>query len=97
MYSNEKRCSVQIPKGVNLDSIMSSLEMGHGYHWTVLTRQPLLVAHGATIVGNMPELLLAGNETMIVAGGDAAYFERIRDVLDMLQRQSNRVRFSKEG
>ncbi|MBE0526372.1 MAG: hypothetical protein IH631_05480, partial [Candidatus Thorarchaeota archaeon] len=88
---------VEIPAGVKVDDIMRSLAIGHGYKWTVLTRDPLIIAHGAPTVGNMPELLLTGKKPMIVAGGDAIYVERIRNILEMLQRQSHRVQFTKEG
>ncbi|MHA1135883.1 MAG: hypothetical protein ACTSSE_05295 [Candidatus Thorarchaeota archaeon] len=96
MQSHEQRSGVEIPQGVKPDDIMRSLAIGHGYIWTVLTKKPLLIAHGAPTLGNMPELLLTGNKPMIVAGGDVIYVERIRNVLEMLQRQSHRVQFSKE-
>jgi hypothetical protein len=96
MQSHEQRSGVEIPKGVKPDDIMRSLAIGHGYIWTVLTKKPLLIAHGAPTLGNMPELLLTGNKPMIVAGGDAIYVDRIRNVLEMLQRQSHRVQFTKE-
>ena len=97
MLLRERRAGVEIPEGVKVADIMRSLEIGHGYSWTVLTRQPLLIAHGAPSIGNMPEILLTGNKPMVVAGGDEAYVERIRNVLEMLKRQSHRVQFTKEG
>jgi hypothetical protein len=97
MYSSEQRTGVEIPPGVTPESLMASLNIGHGYHWTVLTRYPILIAHGAPAFGNMPELLLTGNIAMVIAGGDPAYVERIRSILEMLQRQSSRVRFSEGG
>jgi hypothetical protein len=96
MQSHEQRSGVEIPQGVKPDDIMRSLAIGHGYVWTVLTRKPLLIAHGAPTLGNMPELLLTGNKPMIVAGGDAIYVDRIQNILEMLQRQSHRVQFTKE-
>jgi hypothetical protein len=83
---------VEIPFNVREEDIMRSLEMGHGYKWTVLIRQPVIVAHGAPTIGNMPELLMAGDRTLIVDGGDPAYVERIRQVLAMLQRQTHITR-----
>ena len=97
MQSHEQRSGVEIPAGVKVDDIMRSLAIGHGYKWTVFTRKPLLIAHGSPTIGNMPELLLTGNKPMIVAGGDIAYVERIRNILEMLQRQSHRVQFTQEG
>ena len=96
MYSAEQRTGIQIPSGVKSSEIMNSLAIGHGYCWTVLTRTPLLVAHGAPTIGNMPELLLTGNKALVLAGGDTAYVERIQKVLEMLQRQSHRIQFSNE-
>jgi len=96
MQSHEQRSGVEIPDGVNVDDIMRSLTIGHGYKWTVLTRKPLMVAHGAPTIGGMPELLLTGTKPMVVSGGDIVYVERIRNVLEMLLRQSHRVQFTKE-
>ena len=96
MQSHEQRAGVGIPAGVKVEAIMRSLAIGHGYKWTVLTKKPLLIAHCAPTIGNMPELLLTGNKPMVVAGGDAVYVERIRNILEMLQRQSHRVQFTKE-
>lgn len=97
MQSHEQRSGVEIPEGVKVDDIMRSLAIGHGYRWTVLTRKPLLIAHGAPTIGNMPEILLTGSKPMVVSGGDIIYVERIRNVLEMLQRQSHRIQFTQEG
>ena len=96
MQLHEQRTGVEIPKGVKVDDIMRSLAIGHGYRWTVLTRKPLLIAHGAPTIGQMPELLLTGSKPMVVSGGDIVYVERIRNVLEMLLRQSHRVQFTQE-
>ncbi|MGY5879077.1 MAG: hypothetical protein RTV31_02455 [Candidatus Thorarchaeota archaeon] len=97
MQSHEQRAGVEIPQGVKVDDIMRSLEIGHGYRWTILTRKPLLIAHGQPTIGNMPEILLTGSKPMVVAGGDTVYVERIRNILEMIERQSHRVRFTSEG
>lgn len=98
MSSHEQRTGIEIPDGVKVADIMRSLEIGHGYKWTVLTRQPLLIAHGAPRAeSSMPEILLTGSKPMVVAGGDVAYVERIRKILEMLKRQSHRVQFTQEG
>ena len=97
MYPEETRTGLEIPPGVRPDDIMRSLELGHGYKWTVLTREPLLVAHGNPTLGNMPELLMTGTESLVVAGGDAVYVDRIRQVLDMLQRHSQNMVVRREG
>jgi hypothetical protein len=80
---------VEIPFNVRDEDIMQSLDMGHGYKWTVLIRQPVIIAHGAPTIGNMPELLITGDRTLIIEGGDPAYVERIRQVLAILQRHPN--------
>jgi hypothetical protein len=97
MYPTELRSGLEIPPGVTPEEIMRSLELGHGYKWTVLTRRPLLVAHGNPTLGNMPELLMTGNRSIVVAGGDPAYVERLRQILDMLHRHSQRMVVRKEG
>ena len=97
MYTNELRSGLEIPIGVKPEDIMRSLELGHGYKWTVLTRRPLLVAHGNPTLGNMPELLMTGNRSIVVAGGNPAYVDRLKQVLEMLQRHSKRIVVRQEG
>jgi hypothetical protein len=97
MSPSEIRSGLEIPHGVTPEDIMRSLELGHGYKWTVLTRSPLLVAHGNPTLGNMPELLMTGNRSIVVAGGDPAYVNRIRQVLEMLQRHSKSLVTRLEG
>jgi hypothetical protein len=97
MYPNDLRSGLEIPLGVKPEDIMRSLELGHGYKWTVLTRRPLLVAHGNPTLGNMPELLMTGNRTIVVAGGDPAYVDRLKQVLDMLRRHTERLIVKQEG
>jgi len=91
------RIGLKIPNGVTSESLMRTLELGHGYSWRVLVRDPALVAHGAPSHGNMPEVLLLGGRTLIVAGGDAAYANRIESVLAMLTRQSKRIQHGERG
>ena len=97
MYPIELRSGLEIPPGVKPEEIMRSLELGHGYKWTVLVRRPLLVVHGTPTIGNMPELLMTGNRSIVVAGGDPAYVDRLRQVLDMLQRHSQRLSAKQGG
>jgi len=97
MQSHEQRAGIEIPDGVKVDDIMRSLEIGHGYKWTVLTRKPLLIAHGQPTIGNMPEILITGSKPMVIAGGDVVYVERISKILEMIQRQAHRVQFTSEG
>lgn len=97
MHQHEHRAGVEIPFGVRPEDIMKTLEIGHRYKWIVLVRQPVIVAHGASTLGNMPELLMTGDRSLIIAGGDPAYVERIRQVLAILQKQSHRSTIRPEG
>ncbi|TFG34593.1 hypothetical protein EU527_02495 [Candidatus Thorarchaeota archaeon] len=96
MHLSEQRSGILIPEGVNPKDIIESLTIGHGYKWIILTEQPILVAYGEPSVGDMPELLLTGDKSIVVAGSNSAYVSRIRSVLEMLQRQAHRINFSKE-
>jgi len=97
MHLSERRSGIAIPSGVNPKDIMKSLIIGHGYRWTVLTEQPILIAFGESTVSDMPELLITGNKSVVVACGNENYTNRIKNILDMLQRQAHRVDFSKEA
>ena len=97
MYPSELRSGLEIPHGVKSEDIMRALELGHGYKWTVLTRRPLLVAHGNPTLGNMPELLMTGSRSIVIAGGEPAYVDRLKQVLEMLQRHVERLTSKTEG
>ncbi len=87
MLKSGDRIALELPVGVTQESLMHSLEMGHGYNWTVLTKSPALIAHGLPKVNNMPEILLIGKDMLIVSGSDTVYAERLQRVLEMLRRQ----------
>ena len=96
MHLLDQRIGLEIPEQVNVKEFMRSLVIGHGYRWTILTEHPILIAFGETIVGDMPELLITGDKSVVVSGGNSVYVSRIKSVLEMLQRQAHRVSFSKE-
>jgi len=82
------RTGLDLPRGVKPQTVMDALQKGHGYQWIVLCRSPVLIAYGAPSHGeNLPELLLTGNRTLVMAGGGPVYAERFRRVLEILQRQ----------
>jgi len=91
MLKSGDRIAIELPVGVTQDSVMQSLKMGHGYNWLVLTQSPALVAHGSSEFGNMPEILIVGENLLIISGSDTVYAERLQRVLDMLRRQVNSV------
>jgi len=96
MHLLEPRCGLEIPEQVDPKDFMRSLIIGHGYRWTILTEHPILIAFGETSVGDMPELLITGGRSVVISGGNNAYVNRIRCILEMLQRQAHRIDFSKE-
>jgi hypothetical protein len=87
MLKSGDRIAIELPVGVTQESVMHSLEMGHGYNWIVLTKSPALVAHGSSELDNMPEILLIGEKILIISGSDTVYAERLQRVLEMLKRQ----------
>ncbi|MHA2072214.1 MAG: hypothetical protein ACW985_10575 [Candidatus Thorarchaeota archaeon] len=91
MLKSGDRIAIELPVGVTQESVMHSLEMGHSYNWIVLTKSPALVAHGSSDLGNMPEILLIGENMLIVSGSDPVYAERLQRVLEMLRRQIKAV------
>jgi hypothetical protein len=91
MLKSGDRIAIELPVGVTQDSVMQSLEIGHGYNWLVLTKSPALVAHGSSELGSMPEVLIVGDNLLIVSGSDMVYAERLQRVLEMLRRQVNSV------
>ena len=97
MLERDDRVGIEIPPGVSSDSIMMSLELGHGYVWQVIVREPALVAHGSTKYGDMPEILLLAGRTLILSGGGNNYVKRIQSVLAMLQRQKSSIPESTGG
>jgi hypothetical protein len=96
MHLLEHRSGLEIPEQVDPKDFMRSLIIGHRYRWTILTEHPILIAFGETTVGDMPELLITGSRSVVISGGNDAYVNRIKSILEMLQRQAHRVDFSKE-
>jgi hypothetical protein len=81
-----ERIELRIPSTVQPVQVMEILQLGHSYSWIVLAREPVLLAYGAPSIGNMPELFVIGESTLLLAGGEEAYVDRIQHVIDMLQR-----------
>lgn len=96
MLKSAERTALELPIGVTHDSVIRSLELGHGYMWMTLTRNPVRVTYGSSRTGNMPELLILGARSLLLSGGDDVYIERIQRVLEMLSRQ-NHTTLSKMG
>jgi len=76
---------------------MDALTKGHGYQWLAIAKRPILLVYGETSSGEMPQLLLTGNTTLVVSGGDGAYIERLRRMLEILERQEERELLAQEG
>ncbi|MFW9888746.1 MAG: hypothetical protein ACFFER_11210 [Candidatus Thorarchaeota archaeon] len=87
MLKSGDRMAIELPFGVTHEAVMHSLGIGHGYNWLVLTKSPTLVAHGSSDFGNMPEILLVGENLLLVSGLDTVYAKRLQRVLEMLGRQ----------
>ncbi|MHA2189260.1 MAG: hypothetical protein ACXAEB_00095 [Candidatus Thorarchaeota archaeon] len=97
MFKLNDRTSLDLPAKVAPSSVMQLLEIGHGYRWTIITRNPALLAHGLPATGDMPELLIVGKKTLIISGGNTVYVERIERILDMLSRRSQNVGMTAGG
>jgi hypothetical protein len=91
MLKSGDRIAIELPFGVTHELVMHSLQIGHGYSWIVLTKSPTVVAHGSSDLGNMPEILLVGENLIIVSGSDTVYAKRLQRVLEMLRRQMKSV------
>ncbi|MHA2140600.1 MAG: hypothetical protein ACXADC_09285 [Candidatus Thorarchaeota archaeon] len=91
MLKSDDRIAIELPGGVTQESVMHSLEMGHSYNWLVLAKSPTLIAHGSSELGNMPEILIIGENMLIISGSDPVYAQRLQRVLEMLRRQIRSV------
>ncbi|MBD3406879.1 MAG: hypothetical protein GF411_12250 [Candidatus Lokiarchaeota archaeon] len=91
------RTSIQISREVSPNELMEFLRVGHGYEWTILLQHPRLLAHGKPPSTRLPELLITGWDTMIVSGGLKEYPDRIRNMIEVLRRRSQRSYSSTGG
>ncbi|MFW9846182.1 MAG: hypothetical protein ACFFD6_05515 [Candidatus Thorarchaeota archaeon] len=91
MIKSDERTAMKLPMGVTPESLMASLELGHGYIWKNLTRTPIQVIYGSSSRGNLPEILILGEHTLLLSVGDDVYADRIQSILEMLNRQSHRA------
>ena len=81
--SAEAQAKITIPDSLRSQAVMDSLSAGHGYIWMVLVPTPVIIAHGRTSSGDMPELLVIGR-TLLTSGGDGVYIDRLRRMLEVL-------------
>lgn len=89
--STEVQAQITIPTSLRLQTVMDSLSIGHGYSWIVLVPTPVRIAHGSTLCGDMPELLIVG-KTLLTSGGNEVYISRLRRMLEVLSGTAVKVR-----
>ncbi len=78
---------LQIPIGLSSDLLIEHLGRGHGYIWEVQTKKPLKIVNGCPTVSGMPDLVMLGNQALVVSGGSTIHRRRIERVMDVLLRQ----------
>lgn len=83
----ERRTAIPLPEGISQDRFMIAMTAGHGYHWTILSKAPLFVAHGGTESPGLTEMLLVGRQ--VVFGADGVFEERLGRLLEAMQRACN--------
>ena len=89
--STEVQAQITIPTSLRPQAVMDSLSIGHGYSWIVLVPTPMRIAHGRTLCGDMPELLIVG-KTLLTSGGNEVYIGRLRRMLEVLSGTVVKVR-----
>jgi len=89
--STEVQAQITIPTSLRPQAVMDSLSVGHGYSWIVLVPTPVRIAHGSTLCGDMPELLIVG-KILLTSGGNEVYISRLRRMLEVLSGTAVRVR-----
>ena len=79
---------IEIPHEISPEGVMSFMESGLGYRWTIISRDPYLVSHGSQEQGTYGEVALIENN-LLVWGGDI-FVNRIRHLLDMMRKTERR-------
>ncbi|MHA1740505.1 MAG: hypothetical protein ACTSVD_00250 [Candidatus Thorarchaeota archaeon] len=87
MSRTESLHRVSLPRGVSVDQIMRTLEIGLGYRWDILVDVPRLVAHGSPPGGRLPEILIEGPRSMVLSAAEGTTIERVRLLLQLLARR----------
>ncbi|MHA1247682.1 MAG: hypothetical protein ACTSPE_10175 [Candidatus Thorarchaeota archaeon] len=87
MSRTESLHRVSLPRGVSVDQIMRTLEVGLGYRWDILVDVPQLVAHGSPPGGRLPEILIEGPRSMVLSAAEGTTIERVRLLLQLLARR----------
>ncbi|NHI88130.1 MAG: hypothetical protein EAX87_01335 [Candidatus Thorarchaeota archaeon] len=82
--------SLNIPSGVEADAVMDFLKRGHGYTWTTVSKEPVLMVLGHPSKHEHPELVIM-NDSLVVNSSDQKMLIRIKMMLKVLARQGGRT------
>jgi hypothetical protein len=77
-----------IPDELSPDVVMTFMESGLGYRWTVVSKEPYLVSHGAQDKGGIGEVALI--ERNILVWGEDVLVRRISHLLDVMRKTARR-------
>lgn len=82
--------SLNIPLGVEADAVMDFLKRGHGYSWTTVSKEPVLMVLGHPSKHEHPELVIM-NDSLVVNSSDQKMLIRVKMMLNVLARQGGRT------
>ncbi len=83
---------LQIPDGLGTTELAHILEVGHGYRWLSLLKQPRALFYGSPPNGTMPELLIVGPDCMLINTDDPLVIDRFHRMLDLFIRTPQPMR-----
>ena len=82
--------SLDIPSGVKANAVMDFLKRGHGYTWTTVSKEPVLMVLGHPSKHDHPEVVIL-NDSLVVNSSNRNMLTRIEAMLDVLARQGGRT------
>lgn len=82
--------SLVIPSDVKTNAVMDFLKRGHGYNWTTVSKEPVLMVLGHPSKPDHPEVVIM-NDSLVVNSSDQSILARIETMLSVLARQGGRT------
>jgi len=82
--------SLDIPSGVKANAVMDFLKRGHGYTWTTISKEPVLMVLGHPSKHDHPELVIM-NDSLVVNSSDQSMLIRMEAMLNVLARQGGMI------
>lgn len=86
MHEMTTPATLEIPPMVKIETVMHFLQHGHGYFWSIVSRNPIPMILGHPPRSSLPEIVVI-SRTIHAYPDDAVSVGRLQKMLQMLSRK----------